>query len=500
MGCAHAKPASANADTRDGAAGDAREGAPASRGAGASSDAGAATGRDDAGMTCVMRDNASDALACDASYAAAVASRANAASARVCERWGVEPGGASWRFWLREETVVSALTEDLRGADVRVDGDDASLMVCAHGELEAPCGSWSGAVGRAVVAPVVYAVDVYLEVDGVSFGDGHVCAGEPDFSRLQAIQSALSVCSNEGERVLLERALKDGPSDGSKPWCTLVGDRFGVGAHFCHLPLMSHYVDGAILDPYSKLYGHSLMWKWTEVCRNIGAGKHAVTIRCAPRGVLGVVSADSCVCRVTGDKPEEDFMRDAGFRSYIQSLDRNMSTSASANGMSATFSLTLEEKHCVGNKPERRAQEWADDWPEEEVAECFTIAMSLANTGPPGAMARSMVPGLPLCVHIILPTTDGTSGIAAVEDSETGEVQFHEFHAWGLFQSAGADPEARTAAQIKFRCVKYENSDGHPTQWVAEAYGARPCNGLMLKNKFVSEAIARDSSRIPSLP
>ena len=448
-------------------------------------------------MACVMRDDASNALANDAAYAAAVVSRANAASKRVCERWGVEPGRATYRFWLREDTVVSALTEDLHGADVRVDGGDASLMMCTHEELEAPYGMYVGDVGSAIVAPVVYAVDVYLAVDGVSFTNGHVCAGEPDFSKLQAIQSALSVCANENERVLLERALKDGPKDGSTPWCTVVGDRFGVGAHLCHLPLMSDHLDGAILDPYSKMYAHSLMWKWTDVCKKIGAGTHTVTIRCAPRGVLGVASNDSCVCRATGDKPEEDFMRDAGFRSFIQSLGSNLSTSSSAEGMTSTFSLTIKEEHCVGVKPERRAQEWADDWPEDEIAECFTIAMSLANTGPPGAMARSMVPGTPLCAHIILPTTDGTSGIAAIED-KAGNLQFHEFHAWGLYQSAGADPDARTAAQIKFRCVKYENDEGAPTQWVAEAYGARPCNGLMMKNKYVSEAIARDSARIPS--
>ena len=94
--------------------------------------------------------------------------------------------------------------------------------------------------------------------------------------------------------------------------------------------------------------------------------------------MLGIASNDLCVCRVTGDKPEEDFMRDAGFRSFIQSLGSNLSTSSSAEGMTSTFSLTIKEEHCVGVKPERRAQEWADDWPEDEIAECFTIAMSLA--------------------------------------------------------------------------------------------------------------------------
>ena len=434
-----------------------------------------------------------------ATRASAARERARGAARKVLDSWNVAHDGGAFRYWLKEDTVVSSLRDDLHGANVDLgvgDGDALSLMMCAGAELEAPIATWDDGSGDGVViAPVVYAVDVYLTVDGVAFEGGRVCAGEPDFESERAITAALDVCANDGERVLLERALRAGPSDGSKPWCTIVSDRFVRGDYFVHLPLMADYVDGAILDPYSKPYGFSLMWQFAEVCQRIGHGHHEVTIRCAPRGVLGVTSAWTCVCRAIGQKAEEEYWRDARFREFIQSIGENISTSPDAKGMSATFSLTLAERHCVGDKPERRAQEWANDWPEDEIAQCYTIAMNLANTGPPGAMARAMVPGTPRCVHIILPSTDGSSGIAAVEDNE-GVVRYHEFHAWALYRGDDADPEARTGAQIKFRCVQYFNDKGTPIEWVAESYGNRPCNGLMLKNRFIAEAVARDVGRI----
>ena len=69
--------------------------------------------------------------------------------------------------------------------------------------------------------------------------------------------------------------------------------------------------------------------------------------------------------------------------------------------MSATFSLTLRDEHCTGDKVERQAQEWAVDWPTDEIAECYTTALELANTGAPGKMAAEMVPGA-VCCHVVL--------------------------------------------------------------------------------------------------
>jgi len=119
--------------------------------------------------------------------------------------------------------------------------------------------------------------------------------------------------------------------------------------------------------------------------------------------------------------------------------------------------------------------------------------MELANTGPPGEMAANMSPGS-TCCHVVLPTTDGRSGIAEVMNKD-GSIAFHEFHAWALFRGVDGEPEARTGSQIKFRCVRYFDED-EPGSWVAEAYGSRPCNGLLIKNKFIDEAIARDDARV----
>ena len=70
----------------------------------------------------------------------------HAAAARVRERWGTTAtAGAAWRFWLAEETTVSALTTPLGGSSIDVGArDDFSVMMCAHDALEAPVGAWEG--------------------------------------------------------------------------------------------------------------------------------------------------------------------------------------------------------------------------------------------------------------------------------------------------------------------------------------------------------------------
>ena len=286
------------------------------------------------------------------------------------------------------------------------------------------------------------------------------------------------------------RALELERDGGVQPWCTVFGSRFSEGNHFVHLPLIADYLDGAILDPFSKSYAHSLMWRWAEVCEKIGPGEHEVTLRCAP---LGVFVPTAGACRLVG-YDEAKHGNHKGFKAFLQSLGTEYETSASAAGMSATFTIKLHPNHCAGKKIERRAQEWAPDWPADEIAECYTTALQLANTGAPGAMAAQMTPGA-TCCHVVLPTTDGHSGIAEVKDRD-GRTLYHEFHAWGLFRGVDGDPEARTGAQIKFRCVK-ECVNGEPTgAWTAKDYDPRPCNGLLLKNKFIDQAIARDDEHI----
>ena len=109
-------------------------------------------------------------------------------------------------------------------------------------------------------------------------------------------------------------------------------------------------------------------------------------------------------------------------------------------------------------------------------------------------MAEKMVPGSKCC-HVILPSTDGQSGIAAVKNDE-GVIIAHEFHAWGLYRSVLDE----NGAQIKFRCVRemmLEGDEFVPTgPWLAKDYDPRPCNGLVIKNKAIDEAIARDDAKV----
>ena len=439
-------------------------------------------------------DSAREMVENDAVYAETTTEAMNAASKRVRERWGTTAAtGAEWRFWTREETTVSALTESLRGADVSSIGTDLSVMMCAHDALESAVGVWREGEARVVAKPRVFAVDVYLSIDDEAFEDEHVCAGEPDVDREAAIEAGLDAAGLDGseEREAARRALAKTREGGAKPWCTLIGSDFSAGNHFVHLPLMAEYLDGAILDPYSKAYAHALVWRWADACKRVGAGKHEVTFRCAP---LGIFVPESNACTFTGNV-DDARARPEGFKAFLNELRKGYETSPNAPGMSATFSLTLRDEHCTGDKVERQAQEWAVDWPTDEIAECYTTALELANTGAPGKMAAEMVPGA-VCCHVVLPSTEGQSGIAEVKNKR-GDVIYHEFHAWGLFKGLDGQPEARTGAQIKFRCVQEVNESGTAKgPWVAKDYDPRPCNGLMLKNKHIDLAITRDDSRI----
>ena len=437
-----------------------------------------------------MRDETSNEMASREAYVEWVGSRARSASIRVRERWNTRRGSSAWRYWMEEETVVSALTTDLEGANVDPERGDLSLMMCAHDALEAPIGEFGD--GEATARARVFAVDVFLTVDGVSYEDAHACGGEPECDRARSIEFGLDEAgfTTTRERDAARKLLGTEPrACHSKPWCTLFGSQFSNGNHFVHLPLMaesSYSIDGAILDPYSKSYGHALMCRWAEACEKMGPGTHVVTFRCAP---LGVVVAGSEMEMIHGDVGESD-----EFKQFLVEIEGEYETAEDAPGMTVTFSLSLRPEHCTGRKPERRAQEWAPDWPSDEIEECYVTAMELANTGAQGAMAEKMVPGSKCC-HVILPSTDGQSGIAAVKNDE-GVIIAHEFHAWGLYRSVLDE----NVAQIKFRCVRemmLEGDEFVPTgPWLAKDYDPRPCNGLVIKNKAIDEAIARDDAKV----
>ena len=78
--------------------------------------------------------------------------------------------------------------------------------------------------GARVVSPRVHAVDVFVEVDGESFSDGHVCYGaDAKSSRDEAINAACR--DTPMSKTWMRDFLKNGPSDGTKPWATLVKSR-----------------------------------------------------------------------------------------------------------------------------------------------------------------------------------------------------------------------------------------------------------------------------------
>ena len=433
-----------------------------------------------------MRDEASNSMTRRDARCVMRERRARRAAVRVRDRWKVPPGSCAWRFWMEEETTVSALETDARGARLTPENGDLSLMMCSHDGLEVIVGEMDE--GRVAVRARVFGVDVFLTADGAAMEDGRACAGEPEFDRDRAIEFGLDEAGlkSEVERRLARELLDGKRACGRAPWCTLLGSQFSDGNHFVHLPLMaasSYSIDGAILDPYSKSYGHSLMCLWSELCHKLGPGEHELTVRLAP---LGIVVPDSDSCLLEGEVDDS-----AEIRAFVRETEGGYETSPDAEGMSATFSLVLREEDCTGRAPERSAQEWAPDWPSDEIEECYVAAMEVANTGPPGEMAAKMAPGS-VCCHVILPSTDGQSGIAEVRDA-SGSPILYEFHAWGLFRGV----DGAMGAQIKFRVVQDIDANGQPTgPWRSADYESRPCNGLSIKNSQIDKAIARDDSKV----
>jgi len=424
----------------------------------------------------------------------------NGPSALINTGFGVDANKpAELRYYNKAEVKISKESLPLDGSSPDVSDGEFSIILATALPLEAPVGKIECHEYKGAAAARVKMVDLYVTVDGKEYTDGHVCCGEPTLSKKQAIDEAVKQYCYTYEEKALRNALNAGPPDGSKPWATLVSDKFR-GEFFVHVPILGKDLDNTIIDPYSSAYGHSLMTKATKLFSAMGAGDHEVKIRVAPRGIIDVSDpSDGITLDAMGiyNYSDEKQMECPKFASSMSQLATQHITDPNASGMTATFNLNLSADQASGKGPVRTAQEFSTKWPAGEVEECIELAMKLANTGPCGAMAAKMAPGSKCC-HIIL--VNGENNRAGIDEHVWGgsnpEKKNLDFHAWALFKSKDGKPDSE-GAQIKFRCQKNLVVNYRPVSedWKSVGFGmqATMVNGLAITNAEIDKAIARDA-------
>jgi hypothetical protein len=208
----------------------------------------------------------------------------------LAEKFGLAPGQNVFKYIDQAECQVSRDAKPLHGAEVDVREGELQLWYCQGAPIAAPVARVAVGGGNVqLVAPHVHAVDIYVEVDGAPRTDGHVCFGADAGASKSAAIAAATKKTLYGE-MWMDRFLTDGPSDGSKPWATIVrSDRWGESDGYVYLPLMANDVDNALMGDDTLTYAHALMAKWAALLKDVGEGKHefALAIRPPRRRVHG---------------------------------------------------------------------------------------------------------------------------------------------------------------------------------------------------------------------
>ena len=410
----------------------------------------------------------------------------------LAEKFGLAPGQNVFKYIDQAECQVSRDAKPLHGAEVDVRKGELQLWYCQGAPIAAPVACVAEGGGKVqLIAPYVHAVDVYVEVDGVPRTDGHVCFGADAGASKSAAIAAATKKTLYGE-LWMDRFLTDGPSDGSKPWATIVrSDRWGESDGYVYLPLMANDVDNALMGDDTLTYAHALMAKWAALLKDVGEGKHEFALAIRPRGVV-----------FTDD--DGDTMFDAiggggsGAETFVkQNLIGQHLSDPDAPGMRATWTMSLGADQASGAGPVRKAQAWSERWPADEVKSCVEMAMRFANQGICGAKAAEMAKGAKCC-HAIL--TDGVAGGGIKRAAHgDGEREYEYFCAWALFKSKDGKPDS-LGAQIKFvvkrrTIVDFQEVD---EDWRSGGYegaqkGVESVTALTITNAEIDAAIKRDA-------
>lgn len=108
----------------------------------------------------------------------------------------------------------------------------------------------------------LYAVDLYVEIDGKAYVDGYVCYGSDVNLLCDKVIDVVVKNMFEGE-FWMKDFLKKGLFDGFKSWVIIVKDeRWGDDDGYVYLLFMVNDVDNVLMGDDKFMYVYSLMFKW----------------------------------------------------------------------------------------------------------------------------------------------------------------------------------------------------------------------------------------------
>ena len=413
---------------------------------------------------------------------------------KVQKLFGVGEARAVAIRYCGAELGMSAARE-LDGDTVNVDDGAFSLIVGFAAGVAAPVGVYSSgaysmmkpdvAHGSFVVVPEMHMCDLYLEIDGKKFEDGHVCCGDGTLSKQKAIESVSGLKIYDDNIVdLIKKSLKSGPPDGSKPWATVVSGESFKNTNHVHLPLLGKDAHKASTD-LSVDFCHSLMCKFASAIGSVKPGEHTFKITVRPRGVVG---DGEHVTEGLDMGMRQICERSNDINEFMESFPRIHVTDPNATGASATWKMTTTAAHTKA--PGREAHEFATAWPAGEINKAVKIAMSVANVGKAGGAAAKY--GCGKCAHIILVghgIEKRTFGSDAADDF---------FQVFGLYKSKDGKPNS-VGAQIEFGCKRETKKNGYPVrnpEWENVVIGRDGITKESLTNAEIDAAIARDAHHL----
>lgn len=428
----------------------------------------------------------------------------NGTSEVLNAKWGLDRATPfSIRYWTSNSFPKAGDMTPAERASIDIgENDNFTLILGSYYPLGVPVASQKALGSTAVICPLVKAVDIHVTVDGSAACDGHICCGDATLDRSSSIKHAEDKVAASGEEEALRSMLETGPP-GVKPWATVVGKEFNE-EFFVHLPLIVQgNIDDATL-PESEEYGGALVSKFSSLLASVGPGSHELSVRFAPRGVIGggEVIAGKGGFKGGGSSGiglsiEDYYNDDACVKALIDGALRGQHPAADIESLRTTFTINIPPLLCKGGGGERKAPEFLHFFSGDLTEHC-NIALSIAASGPPREAISTLLGtsfGSP--AHIIIPSSDLAGGITPM-NTQDGREAGTRFYAVALFFSADPDNDDELGAMVKFVCAKYTRRHRKAVsspKWESEGtFGnARDkCTGFPIRNNQIRAAKERD--------
>lgn len=187
---------------------------------------------------------------------------------------------------------------------------------------------------------------------------------------------------------------------------------------------------------------------------------------------------------------------DKNFAKVLNELAAQAHVAAPHPGLSATCQLTIPEKWCTGEGPERFAEEFNPMF-RKDIAEYCGYAQKIAPTGASGEAARKVLGRLGKVDHITIAGFEYAGGWTQL-GGDGREKAGEKFTAWALWKNPDDGSDDAEGVMVKFWAIRYDRKDfapvADPSKWHSENLGMFKCPALKIKNKNIDAAIERDAA------